>query len=1095
MLVLLVVTITTTVVIPRAQTPTVQTTVQESKQLDVREIKVGEPIERELSGGEAQSYRVMLTAGQYVKVVVEQKGIDVVVRLFTPDGKTVTAPDNPNRTQGQEGLSTITESVGEYRLEVKPRDDKAAGRYEIKLRDVREATTKDRDRIAAELALVEAERSRVQGTPESLRKSLDKYDEALTHYKAIDDRDKVVFMLNVLGQRYREFGDSQKALRFHNEAVLLARAMGDRRREGETLYFTGVVYWGLGDSQKALDYYNQGLPLLRAAGDRLTEGRILGATGTAYENLGKLHEALDSHNQALVLHRAAGNRISEATTLSNIGVSYFRMGEWQEALDYHNQALSLVRELKDRRLEAQSLTNIGFVYWQLGENQKALEYYNQALPLRRAAGDRSGEASTLSRIGAIHEALGDGQKALEYFNQALTLSRAVGDRRGESNALMGIGVAYRLLGETQKALDFLNPALVLRQAAGDRLNEAVTLDRIGTTYSTLGQHEEATRYFEQALSLQRLIGARSDEAETLAHLARAEQARGRFAVARTQIEAALNIVESMRSKFVGQQLRTSFSASTREHYDEYINVLMRMHQKEPLAGHEITAFGASERARARSLLELLAEARIDIKQGIAPDLKQREKDVQSRISRTQNQLIQASSSAKPDQTKVTALEEQFKKLETEREQLEIELRQRHPRYATLHYPRPLDLKAVQKLLDENTVLLEYSLGQEASYLFAITRNDFLTARLPAASVITKQVTALREAVAVRPDRTALPNYFQNARSLYRDLVQPAGKLLNGKRGVIIVPDGILHYLPFESLLETDGVTKTRVNLRQLPYMIRNFTISYAPSATVLASLRKERVTATSGKSLLAFGDPIYEQKDFEQTAPIRSALRGTFDESKPWELKQLPESRHEVERIAKLYAPAQASVFLGESAREENVKVAGGPGYRFVHFAVHGLLNEKQPQYSGLVLSLSRINKEAKPQTASMSDGPTDQWHRSAVVEDGLLQVYEIFDLKLDTDLVVLSACETGLGKETKGEGLVGMTQAFLYAGTPSVAVSLWKVEDRSTSDLMFALYRHLNNPRLNKADALRRAQLEMISKGDFTHPYYWAGFVLIGQP
>ena len=229
-------------------------------------------------------------------------------------------------------------------------------------------------------------------------------------------------------------------------------------------------------------------------------------------------------------------------------------------------------------------------------------------------------------------------------------------------------------------------------------------------------------------------------------------------------------------------------------------------------------------------------------------------------------------------------------------------------------------------------------------------------------------------------------------------------------------------------------------------------------------------------------------------------MRGTFGESKPWELQQLPESRREVERIAKLYSPTQVSVFLGDQAREENVKVEGRPGsYRFVHFAVHGLLNENQPQYSGLVLSLSPSKKEkATTEKDPPASEPTDQnpsGNGSAVVEDGLLQVYEIFNLRLDVDLVVLSACETGLGKEKKGEGIVGMTQAFLYAGSPSVAVSLWKVQDRSTSDLMVRLYRHLNDPRLNRADALRQAQLEMIRKGEFAHPYYWAGFVLIGQP
>jgi CHAT domain-containing protein len=433
----------------------------------------------------------------------------------------------------------------------------------------------------------------------------------------------------------------------------------------------------------------------------------------------------------------------------------------------------------------------------------------------------------------------------------------------------------------------------------------------------------------------------------------------------------------------------------------------------------------------------------------------------------------------------------------------MEIRQKHPRYAALQYPTPLGLKAIQESLDAKTVLLEYSLGKEASYLFAISRNDFVTARLPASPLLTNQVTALREAVATKPDRMALSNYLQNARSLYQDLVQPANRLLSGKQSLIIVPDGILHYLPFEVLLKSDSGRTTQLDLHQLPYLIRDVSISYAPSATVLVNLHGvDPTTRSPRKAFLAYGDPHYGKTESDQPAPIRSALRSAFGDGKPWELQPLPESRHEVERIAKLYSREQVGVFLGGQASEENVKAADNASqYRFVHFAVHGLLNENKPQYSGLVLSLPRdervrvaTEKEAATVAASTT-GVTSEPNDASRTEDGLLQVYEIFNLKLNADLVVLSACETGLGKETKGEGLVGLTQAFFYAGTPSLAVSLWKVQDRSTAELMVRFYRHLNNPEYSKAQALRQAQLEMIRKGDFSHPYYWAGFVLIGQP
>ena len=1082
-----------------------QTTAQESKQADVRELKPGEPIERELAGGDAHSYRVMVTAGQYLHTVVQQKGIDVVVRLFRPDGQKLAEVDSPNGTLGPEPISVIAEVAGEYRLEVKALDEKvAAGRYEIKVEELRESSAKDRDRIAAERAFAEGEQFRTQGSAESLRKALEKYDEALTLWRKVENRQGEAATLKIIGVIYWHLGDNQKALEYYSRALLLWRAVGDRKEEASVLSNIGVVYWRLGDLQKALEYYGQALPLRREVGDRQGEAITLSAIGLAYDRLGKVQEALNFYNQSLVLQRAIGDRRNEATSLNNIGSAYDGLGELQKALEYYNQALSLHRAEADRRNEAITLSNIGVLYWRSGALHKALEYYGQALTLNNATGDRSSEAATLNNISLVHKSLGDLQKALASLNQGLSLFKALGDRRSEAITLNNIGVTYSQLGDHQKALETLNQSLLLRRAVGDRLGEAITLSQIGGTYSSLGKPEEALSYLEQALSLAQAVGDRDTEAGTLLYIAQAERDRGRLSEARPRIEASLTIIESMRTKFISQQLRTSFSASRQSFYEFYIDLLMQLHQQQTSAGHDVAAFGANERARARSLLELLAEARIDVKQGIAPALKQREKDLHAQVTRVQSELIQANSRAKPDQSRIAVLEGEFKKVETESEQVETEIRQRHPRYATLHYPTPLGLKDIQGLLDEKTVLLEYSLGKESSYLFAISKNDFLTARLPAAALLTNQVAALREAVAVKPGRMALSNYIRKGQSLYQALVKPASRLLGGKQSLIIVPDGILHYLPFEVLLESETERKSQVDLHQLPYLIRNYSISYSPSATVLANLRKSTSPRQkSGKMFLAFADPVYHKTESEQTSQIRSAFRSAFGEGKPWQLEPLPESRREVERIAKLYSPTQAGVFLGEHATEENVKSNDGPSqYRMVHFAVHGLLNENKPQYSGLVLSLPRDEKETTEtkkavtaDTVASSGNLASDADNATHVEDGLLQVYEIFNLKMNADLVVLSACETGLGKETRGEGLVGLTQAFFYAGTSSLVVSLWKVQDRSTADLMGRFYRNLNNPLLNKSQALRQAQLEMIRKGDFSHPYYWAGFVLIGQP
>jgi CHAT domain-containing protein/Tfp pilus assembly protein PilF len=764
----------------------------------------------------------------------------------------------------------------------------------------------------------------------------------------------------------------------------------------------------------------------------------------------------------------------------------FQLGEYQQALECYDQVLRLKRAAGDRAGEAATLTAIGVVYTNFGERQRALEYYQQALPIARASGDRRVEATTLIRIGWIYWVWGQSRRALENYNQALALQQAAGDRAGEALALGHIGVLYGSLGENQQSLEYYQRALALRRSVGDRALEAAALNNVGTAYESLGQPQQALEYYAQA---QRLWGPRRDprfEMGALFGMARAERDLGHFSEARRRIEAALDMIESLGTKVTSPDLRTSYRATMQRYYQFHIDLLMQMHQRDPSAGHDAAALQASERARARRLVELLAETKVDVQQGIAPELKYRERAAEARLSTIQRQLITAHSQTKPDLRKLAALEEELKQVDIERERLEMDIRQKHPRYADLQYPTPLGLKKIQGLLDEQTALLEYALGGDSSFLFVITTNDFLVARLPSAESVSDRVIALRETIATTPRRTARREYLAHARRLFQELIQPAGRLLAGKRGLIIVPDGVLHYLPFEVLLRSGDVSALLpTEPSRWPYLVRDYSISYVPSAGVLASLRDPGQEGSGRrKTFLACADPVYGTNPPQETSPLRAALPSAFGESKSWKLERLQQSRREVTQIAKLYAKDEVALLVGAQANEENVKAEGRLShYRFIHFAAHGLLNETKPQYSGLILSLPHSQ-----------ENPKSEIRNPKSVEDGLLQVYEIFNLKLNADLVVLSACETGLGKQVKGEGLVGLTRAFLYAGTPSVVVSLWKVLDTSTAGLMVRFYSHLKNGKRSKADALRQAKLEMIHQGQFAHPFYWAPFILVGD-
>jgi len=450
------------------------------------------------------------------------------------------------------------------------------------------------------------------------------------------------------------------------------------------------------------------------------------------------------------------------------------------------------------------------------------------------------------------------------------------------------------------------------------------------------------------------------------------------------------------------------------------------------------------------------------------------------LSALQTQSIQLKSAQKPDAARIADLQKEIEKADDERERLESEIRRTNPRYANLKYPATFDLAQTQATLDEKTVLLEYQSGADASFLFAVGKNEFQVARLPNEKALRRSIETLRRSVST-PTRVGLANYLAEGRELYKSLLAPVEKLLKSKTKIVVSADGALNYLPFEVLLTNDA---TSASFDKLPYLVRDFEISYTPSASVLANLKSADDAAKPPKAFLAFAAPDYaanraNQNLVSQTTPAGSA------ENRSLNLTDLRNAKIEAERIASLFPAGQAAVFTGAQATEDRAKTNELLSqYRYLHFAVHGLIDEEQPQFSSLVLSLPKTD-----------DQPESGNPKSKIEEDGLLQTPEIFNLRMRADLVTLSACETGLGQELRGEGIVGLTRAFFYAGTRSVLVSLWKVDDASTAELMTDFYELLRkNGERDKAAALRQAQLKLIAGNRFSHPYYWAAFILQGK-
>jgi CHAT domain-containing protein len=714
--------------------------------------------------------------------------------------------------------------------------------------------------------------------------------------------------------------------------------------------------------------------------------------------------------------------------------------KWEAARQLYHAAGMLVQE-------ADTLYMIGGVYENLGETQQALDYYHQLLSLRQQVDDRVGEGIALTIIGRVYNRLEEKQQALSYYDRALVLYREMVDspeerlsqRSGEAGILSNIGRVYSDLGEKQKALDYLNQALMLRRELSDSTGKVLVFKDIFAIYSELGEQPD----------------------------------RGDLNEALVAIDELLAKIEDVLTQIDSEDLRASYFATVYHHYQFKINVLMLLHQQQPDKGYNTTALETNERARARTLLALLNEANIDIRQGVDPQWLEQETQLQQQLNRLETQRLQ------PDATteQLAQLDRQSDAILEQLQELIGLIRTESPAYADLQYPQPLTLPEIQQqVLNEETVLLQYSLGETRSYLWVLTSTSLASYELPPAAEITDAVTQLRKTITYPTSRHNQAAIAQAAAPLTQMLLTPAaeqlGRQLANKR-LLIVGDGALQYLPFAAL----PVPGTENNPTPL---IAQHEILNLPSASVLGILRQTTENRQlAPKQLAILADPVFGGVDDDRLsgnpsnnpdAVLQSSARDMDLALPP---RRLLFSREEAREIASMFPESERLQALDFEANRQLATSDTLSQYRIVHFATHGFLNSVNPALSGLILSLA--NPEGTP-------------------DNGFLRLHDIFNLNLPAELVVLSACQTALGEELRGEGLVGLTRGFMYAGAKRVAVSLWSVDDRGTSVLMSEFYRQMLEGDLSPAAALRQAQLKLLQQEDWQSPYYWAAFTMQGE-
>jgi CHAT domain-containing protein/tetratricopeptide (TPR) repeat protein len=805
-------------------------------------------------------------------------------------------------------------------------------------------------------------------------------------------------------------------------------------------------------------------------------GTGLGNIGVVYKRLGKYEKALEYHEQAVAIHREIGDRNAVGRDLGNIGVVYWNIGQDEKALDYYEQALAIFRGIGNRSGEGQELGNIGLVHWKLGRYDNALQYYEQALEIQRKIGDRSDEEMSLTCIGNVHVNLGQYEKALEYYEQALAIARKIGVRRGEGDNLTNIGLVYRLLGRYEKAREELEASLAISNEVG--APEDLWRDQrgLGQIEASLGAHTEAISHFDQAI----------------------------------------DTIESMRAGLTEKEVKTSFMGDKLFVYDEFIELLQNLHQKDPSKGYDKKALEIFERRQGRTFLEEMGRSAAMNFSSLPGEVGTKEAGLSDEHSKALSELTDERS--KPAQSRsserIQNLEERLRRIKADQEVLQKEIKERYPDYYALKYPQPATLAELQQtVLEPGELMLVYGVMKDSTCLWVIGKEQFGFFIIPAGEKGVQEkvaefrnvILAVLEAILDRPEETiesiagrSIREIEPSGRKLYNLLVPEAARETVAKAGTLyVIPTGALYALPFESL-----VISVNPDTEEPHYLVQDHSIAYLSSASLLKTLREaeERKKEKPHYPLLAFANPVYSNvipnaSSIEQASPSAAdktaATRGApsissmrtraYLDIMGGAFLELPDTEEEAKEIKTILdAPEESRPLqLREAASRSNVFGLDAQGklrdYRFLLFACHGILP-------------GQVNLVDQPALVLSTPDPAGG--------DGFLTMADAFGLKLSADLVTLSACNTGGGERQKGEGVVGLTRAFMYAGTPAISVTLWSVESGSEKTLSTGLFRNLKEGK-GRAEALRTIKLSMLKgeKGDlYSHPFFWAPMVLFGD-
>jgi CHAT domain-containing protein/tetratricopeptide (TPR) repeat protein len=945
--------------------------------------------------------RIAVQPGDYIHAVADQGPRDVALTLLDPHGRQLLKVDSLNAETAPhrpaEEIYWVADAPGELRIELSlvegPKDLPCA----LRLAEHRRATAADRQRALAEAELTRAHELRRTGEPKACRAGAAVYGSAEGRFAGL----------------------------------------GLPRRQAEALLGLGLLErYCLHDDKAALQTFTRADPLFaEIAADPALEATLRQHLGELRDILGDLEGAISQYRQALELRRELGDRFNEALISSDLGHVLHLLGRYDEAALLLDRALALWQPADDPAKRASTLINRGQLHRDLGETELARERLSEALGLSRQAKDRGIEAKALNGLGLL--ALDARQPAVARTPLEDALKLRSPGTRGWAVTSGALGVVYRQLGRPEDARRAYVEALPIFTRLGDSREQARCLRSLGWLEAVAGHDATALNDFDSALGLDRTLTDPPELASALEGKAWVLSRRGDLEAARELMREALIGIERHRFSQTSYTTRADFFSTRQGSYDFLIDLLMEMRRTDE-------ALEVNERSLARSLLDGLAAGGMDLHRGgAAPELHARERELDQEIDVLVSRQTRLTQDAAPP-AQLRPVEAELERRWNELDRVRAELRASDPRYAALTQPQPWSASEIQRsLLDRDTLLLEYRLGEKRSLLWAVTPDSLKSFELPGRAEVERAARPACDLLARSYGRSAEISAELQLVTLSRLLLGPVAPLLPGKKRLLMVGDGVLQSLPFAALPEPGGSEP----------LVAHHEIVALPSVSVLGEIRKEIA-----------GRPRALRTLWVLAAPD---FGGAF--------KPLPYTGDEAAAILKLVPASNSVEVQGREAGRAAVLSAPLRDYRILHFATHGSFGDTEPGGGRLVLA--QVDPHGRPEP------------------NGFLHLADIYDLSLRADLVVLSACESALGREVRGEGMMGMTRGFFYAGAERVLVSLWNVNDgRATVELMRRFYRGILEEGLSPAAALQKAQSWVRQQEGWRAPYYWAGFTLQGE-